>query len=289
MNESDSRQRFLLERTQVRGELVSLDATLRAVLERHPYPPAVAGLLGEALAAAALLASTIKFEGALTLQVQGGAPVSLLLAQCTSQGGLRGLARWHGEAPAEMPPRWLGDATLTLTIDQPRTGERYQGIVAVAGGDLSAALESYFRQSEQLPTRVWLASNESRAAGLLLQRLPGTEEDADAWDRAAQLAETLTRGELLELPGSEVRRRLFQEEDVRVFEPEPVSFRCGCSRERVAETLVSLGREELRSILADEGRVEVHCEFCNHGYHFDAVDVEALFAGTQAEAPTTKQ
>lgn len=288
MRDSDIRQRFVFEHTQVRGELVSLDATLRAVLERHPYPPVVAQQLGQALAAAALLGATIKFDGHLTLQLQGDGPVHLLLAQCTSQGSLRGLARWHGDLPADIAQAWPGSARLMITIEQGRR-ERYQGIVAVTGGDLAGALETYFAQSEQLPTRIWLSAHSTRAAGLLLQRLPGTDVDADAWERTVHLATTLSNEEMLGLSGTTVLHRLFHEEEVRLFEQEPVSFRCTCSRERVSETLVALGRAELEAILAEEGNITVACEFCNHHYRFDAVDVEQLLAGSVTPAPKTAQ
>src|SRR5690606_28106437 len=153
------------------------------------------------------------------------------------------------------------------------------GIVALETEEnLARAFHGYFERSEQLATRLWLAAGDTRAAGMLLQALPGDTEDADAWNRTVQLADTLTDQELLDLPQRDVLHRLFHEEDVRVFEPEPVSFRCTCTRERIETVLRSLGYDEVQSIIAEQGHVSVDCEFCNQNYIFDPVDVEKLFA-----------
>lgn len=279
MRTTDSLHRFLFEGNQVRGEIVHLDATWRALQGSHAYPEAVRNLLGEAAAASALLTPTLKFDGKLTLQVTGDGPVHLLVMQCTSGNTLRGLARWHGDASNDSLIELIGAGHMAITIDPTKGRERYQGIVEVQGGELADALEGYFQQSEQLGTRLWLAADRHRAVGLLLQQLPGEADDADAWNRVQQLGGTLTRHELLELPPPELMRRLFSEEDLRVFEPTPLSFRCGCSRENVASVLRGLGQEEVRSIIADEGLVKVDCEFCGQIYEFDSVDAETLFQG----------
>ncbi|HKJ08780.1 MAG TPA: Hsp33 family molecular chaperone HslO [Gammaproteobacteria bacterium] len=290
MMEGDTLQRFVLERTNVRGELVHLDATWRAVLERHDYPAPVRDLLGEAMAAAALLAATVKTDGSLIVQVQSDGPVRLLVVQAEAGRTLRGMAQWKGEVPAGSLDRMVGHGRLAITLDPGLGRERYQGIVPLEGHrTLSAALEDYFARSEQLPTRLWLAADGARTAGMLLQALPGAEPDPDAWERASHLGATLTSGELLELPSREILRRLFHEEDVRVFDPEPVSFRCGCSRQRIARVLRGLGYDEVRSILDEQGAVESRCEFCNQRYVFDRVDVEELFAAAdQPDVPPTR-
>jgi len=280
---SDTLNRFILETTNVRGEWVHLDATWQALLERYAYPPVVRDLLGQALAAVALLSATIKFDGSLILQVTGSGPVNLLVVQASGHGTVRGLARWQSEVPAGDLAAQFGDGRMVMTIDPGQGRERYQGIVPLEGASLSAALEGYFTRSEQLPTRLWLAADGQRAAGLLLQALPGEDRDPDAFHRAVTLADTLKDQELLELPVQTLLHRLYHEEDVRLLDGSPVSFRCGCSRERVGEMLRNLGRPEVDSILEDEGRVEVNCEFCNAGYRFDAVDVEQLF--TEGEPP----
>lgn len=290
MNDSDTLSRFLFEHAGIRGNLVHLDASWRAVLEAHPYPEPVAARLGEALAAASLLAATIKFEGSLILQIQGSGPIRTLVAQATHARTVRGLARWEGEVPAvESLSDQFGAGQLVLTIDQGR-GQPYQGVIPLAGARLTDAIEHYFTDSEQIPTRLWLAAGPSRASGLLLQRLPeagATEED---WNRVTLLADTLTPGELLDLATEPLLHRLFHEETVRLFESEPVSFRCGCSRSRIADMVKLLGESDIDSLLDEQGAIEVTCEFCNRLYRFDPVDARQLFASlTRHEPPATQQ
>jgi len=292
MANSDHLYRFVFEHDNVRGEIVRLEEAFQAVIRRREYPPVLRELVGQAMVAAALLAATIKFKGSLTLQVQGKGEqgLSLLVVQCNSHGGLRALARWRGELPERAR---LGELCpggyLAITID-PEGGERYQGVVAVEGETLASALDNYFLNSEQLATRVFLAANAERAAGMLVQRLPGEDPDADAWNRAETLAETITDKELLELSAAEIIHRLYHEEDIRLFDPLPFHFQCTCSRERVGEVLRSLGREEIESVLAEQGQVEVHCDFCSEAYRFDAVDAQQLFLTLEQspELPPTR-
>ncbi len=282
----DTLTRFLFEHAEVRGDIVRLDATWRAVLARHAYPEPVRHLLGEMMAAAALLAATLKFEGALIMQMQGSGPVTLAVVECDNEFHLRATAKWRDDLAAGDLPALLGDGKFVITID-PKTGDQsYQGIVALEGTTVAQVLEHYMLQSEQLETRLWLASDGEQACGLLLQRLPeNASEDKDAWNRALNLGNTLTPGELLTLPGREVLHRLFHEEDLRLFDPRPASFRCSCSRERVANMLRLLGLGEVHAILAERGLVEVDCEFCNQHYVFDAVDAEQLFAAEVVTQP----
>lgn len=289
--DSDVLRRFVFERTNVRGELVHLDATWRALLERRDYPEPVRDLLGQAMAAAALLVTTIKFNGSLIMQVQGDGPVSLVVVQAKADRTLRGLAHWTDPVLPGPLAQLVGKARLAITIDQGGDRERYQGIVALESEEhFAGALEDYFARSEQLATRLWLSAGPERAAGLLLQALPGETDDADAWNRTVQLADTLRGAELLELPHRELLRRLFHEEDVRLFEPEPVSFRCSCTRERIETVLRSLGYAEVKGIIEEQGQVSVDCEFCNQNYLFDPVDVEKLFAAAdhQPAVPPTR-
>ena len=288
MDGKDQLRRFVFEGAGVRGAVVHLDASWQAVLDRHPYPPAVQPPLGQVLAAVVLLSSTIKFEGALILQVEAQGPLRTLVAQATDRRTLRGLARWEGEVPQGSGlHETFGAGRVVLTASAPG-GERYQGVVALEGASLSAALETYFAQSEQLPTRLWLAADGSRATGLLLQRLPATSVEDDTWPRAVLLADTLRDAELLGLSAEPLLYRLFHEERVRLFEPEPVSFRCGCSRERIEGLLRSLGRDEVDAVLAEQGVVEVTCEFCNRLYRVDAVDAAALFREQGGRASSTR-
>ncbi|WP_303907822.1 Hsp33 family molecular chaperone HslO [Thiohalomonas denitrificans] len=287
---NDTLQRFLFENLGIRGELVRLDASWQAVLERQDYPPVVRTRLGELMAASILLSATLKFDGSMTLQVRGDGPIGMMVVECTSARTLRGLAHWEGEPDEASLTGQFGDARLIITIDQKKTGrDRYQGIVPLEGDSFAEAIEGYLYRSEQLPTRLWLAADSDSAAGLLLQDLPGQYSEEDAWNRVSTLAETVTEPELLDLEQGEVIRRLFHEEDVRVFESEPVSFRCSCSRERVESALRGLGHDEVTDIIRTEGEVAVNCEFCNRRYAYDAVDVERLFAGPeQPEVSTTR-
>lgn len=275
----DTRQRFLFEHAPIRGEIVRLDATWRAVLERRDYPPALRDVLGEFMAAAALLVTTLKFKGRLIMQAQGHGPVTLVVVECTSEHTLRGLAHWQGEVNPAPLSEMLGDGKFVITIDPENAKERYQGIVELEGATVAAALEHYFAKSEQLDTRLWLAADTHQAAGMLLQKLPQEpHHDLDAWGRALHLGGTVTRQELLTLPAPEIVHRLYHEEDIRLFSGQPVSFRCSCSHERVEAVLRMLGHAEVRGILAEQGQVGVDCEFCGQHYEFDPVDAEQVFA-----------
>ncbi len=277
MRDSDVLSRFVFEHAPVRGEIVHLDASFRAILERRVYPEPIRTVLGEFMAAAALLAATLKFDGRLILQIQGGGPLTLLVVECTSDHTLRAVAHWD-DAPFEQTlDRLVGDGRLVITVEPRKGEERYQGIVNLEGATVAQAVERYYAQSEQVETRVWLACDDTRAAGLLLQRLPGASEDTDLWPRAVELTTTLTPSELLTLPPAEVLRRLYHEEDIRLFTPAVLSFRCSCSRERVEAVLHMLGREDISNLLVEQGSVSVDCEFCGKHYTFDAVDVEQVF------------
>ena len=278
---SDTIQRFLFEHAPVRGEIVHLDATWRAVLERHDYPPTVRALLGEMMAAAALLTATLKFGGTLIMQIQGGGPVTLLVVECTSDHHMRATAKWSRVPPAGALSDLVGGGKFAITLDPGHGRPGYQGVVALAGDSIAAALEQYMLRSEQIDTRLWLTADGEYAAGMLLQKLPEREgADADAWQRAATLAASLTPRELAHHDTRELLRRLYSAEDIRVFKARPVDFRCACSRERVTTMLRMLGRDEVLSIVAERGEVEVSCEFCNQGYRFDGDEAAQVFIGT---------
>jgi molecular chaperone Hsp33 len=290
----DALRRFMFEDFPVRGQLVRLERSWQEMLARQAYPPAVRSLLGEAMAACVLLASTLKFDGLLTLQVQGEGELSLLVVQCGSDLTVRGLAKWHGDDPQGTLAELTDHGRLAITIERGKGRERYQGIVLADTDTLASCLEGYFAQSEQLPTRLWLAADGSGAAGMLLQQLPAAPEasqpdesqpDEDGWRRTGLLADTLTAEELLGLEPRQLLRRLFHEEDLRLADERAVNFRCSCNRERVESALRLLGRSELEDLLAAEGRIEVRCEFCNAGYELDRVDVEQLLVEEGARPP----
>ena len=308
MHDRDCLHRFMFEQYPIRGHLVHLDAAWRALIEHREYPEAIRDTLGEAAAASLLLAATIKFEGVLSLQLQGDGPMHLLLAQCTSGLGVRGLARYRESSFAGAGAAagvgaatgaragigapgiadLIGAGNLTVTLETDDGSQRYQGIVPITGQRLAESLQVYFENSEQLPTRLWLHADASGASGMLLQRLPIADASRgahaadvtavdDAWRRVQLIGETLTPDELRTLADAEILHRLFNEDDVRLYEPTPVYFRCRCSRERVSGMLQGLGEKETRSILTEQGKVEVRCDFCNRAYVFDAVDVAQLF------------
>lgn len=278
MRNKDTLQRFVFDNSNVRGIFVHLGNSYQTALERYDYPDAVGQELGQALAASALLSASIKFDGALIMQTQSQGPIQMLVAQCNHARHVRGLARWRGAELAAVPADLYGAGRMTITIDN-RNDARYQGIVSLSGGSLARTLEHYFKQSEQLQTHLWLAADPQQAVGMLLQHLPGREPDPDTWNRIETLGATLTSQEMLSLSTAEVLYRLFHEEQVRLYEAEPVSFRCSCSRDKVADMLRALGADEVRDILKEEGKVSVGCEFCNQQYPFDAIDAEELFAG----------
>lgn len=290
MSDGDRLQRFLFEHLPVRGHLVRLDASWRAAIEHHEYPGPVCERLGEAMAASVLMAGALQFEGRLSLQFEGPGPLRLLLAQCTHRHAIRGVARHDEMEPLEADTTaWFADGRLAVTIEQDGNGERYQGVVPLGQPSLAACLEQYFEQSEQLPSCFVLAATPERACGLLLQRVAvggsgaAAAEADDAWRRITLLAATLSARELLGEQNAELLRRLFHQDDVRLFEGTPVFFQCSCSRERVAGILQALGRGEVDSLLAERGDVEVRCEFCNRAWTFDAVDVAGLFSGADRQ------
>lgn len=294
--ERDMLHRFLIERTRVRGEWVHLDAAWQALLQRHQYPPVVRDRLGEAYAAVALMAATLKFDGSLILQVTGSGPLHMLVVQATGARTLRGLARYRGEVPDGTLQDIFGpDGRLVITLDPGPGRERYQGVVALEGNSLAAGLDLYFERSEQLPTRVWLASGDTSTAGVLLQGLPGpdgvpTSPDSEDWVRTTLLCDTVSTRELLDLPARDLLLRLFHEERVRLLDGHAMDFACGCSRDKVEDMLRGLGIDEVRAALAQEGEVSVTCEFCNARYRLDVVDAEGLFAapGPQPEVGSTR-
>lgn len=275
--DQDQLYRFLFEDLGIRGEIISLDASWLAAQANHQYPDAVAEQLGQALAATLLLSATIKFNGTLTLQVQGDGLISMLVAQASEQQSVRGLAHWQQQPSAEQAKSLFGDGRLVITI-KPEQGESYQGIVSLEGDSILDGVQTYFKQSEQLKTRLWFAVNEQRAVGLLLQELPAQQNEQDSWQRIEMLANTITQQELLELPSEQVLYRLFHEESIRLFEPKPVKFQCDCSKQKVEASLINLGHAEILSILQEKGSVEVDCGYCNQHYHFDTIDVEQLFS-----------
>lgn len=293
MSDHDSLHRFVFEDSNVRGEIARLNTSWQAVIVQHDYPDVVRSLLGQAMAATVLLAATIKYTGSLTIQIQGDGPITLLVAQVSSGGSFRGMAEWSGDVKALPLCELFSNGRLAITVEPDEEGDRYQSIVGLGEAGLAEALECYFRESEQIDTRIWLTADKEQAAGFLLQEMPNNvdtpPQDDDAWNRIVHLGATIKESELRELPVKEILHRLFYEEDVRLFDAKPVSFRCDCTRERIEEILRSLGYDEVHDILQEQEEIEVQCSFCNQSYLFDVVDAERIFtAGISPEIPETR-
>lgn len=290
MTHYDHLHRFLFDHHDIRGEIVSLEQAYQDVLKQRAYPAPIRRLLGEFLAAASLLSSLLKFDGIMTLQARGDGPLQTIMAECTRNQNLRAIAQFDEAVlfPDDITlPQLLGKGHLAITID-PAHGQRYQGLVPLEAATLSGCLEDYFRLSEQLPTRFWLSADADHSAGLLLQTLPtpqhqSREETLDVWDELTTLADSITPEEQLQLPHETQLHRLFHQYTVRVFEPASLRFQCSCSLERTAATLISLGEKEMRDILAEQGVVEVECQYCGQQYRFDEVAITELF---KPDAPT---
>ncbi len=292
-------RRFIVENQPVRGYWVDLESAWQDLRAHQAYPPAVRDLLGEAVSAAVLLAATLKFEGTLTLQLEGQGPLRLLVAQCSHDFRVRAVARLRDEVLPDGAPlegeasaastfrRLVGEqGRVLVTIEAAGRDMRYQGIVPLSGDSLSECLEEYFASSEQLPTRVRLAADGHRTVGLLVQKLPehgGEEPEQDsaaavAWRDAERGIAAVQADELVGASLQGVLTGRFGQQDVRVFKGMPVQFACRCSEARVAGLLRTLGADEVRDVLREQGTVEVTCEFCQRPYRFDALAVEQLFA-----------
>lgn len=289
----DITQRFLFENLDIRGEAVSLESSYQEVLSRHAYPRPIAQLLGELLAASALLCSSLKFDGILVLQIRSESALPLLMVECTSQRQIRGIARYEASQINDdtSSEALITNGVLAITID-PTEGKRYQGIVSVEGGSIAMSLSNYFASSEQLPTYFWLCADDKKARGLLLQALPAEkqldkEDQSETWQRLTVLANSLTPEEFLTLNNETILHRLYHEDDIRLFEELPIMFHCSCSRERSANALYSLGEEDALALLNEQnGKITIDCQFCNKEYIFDITDVSQLFKNGSSHLPS---
>lgn len=295
----DTLQKFIFDNAAVRGEFVEISDTWREIQARHNYPPAVKTVLGEMVAAAALLSANLKFNGAIIMQIHGDGPVRLLVVECDSDLRLRATAKLAEGAEV------AADATLTsllnvhgkgrfvITLDptDKMPGQQpYQGIVPLDGEDMATVIENYMLRSEQLDTRLWLGADDTVSRGLLLQKLPrhsgkddqvvqqSEADELETWNRAVMLASTLKQEELLSTDIQTLMNRLFWEETIRVFEPAHPQFHCSCTREKVGNMLKMLGRAEVEDALAELGQLGINCDFCGKHYDFDKVDCAQLFA-----------
>lgn len=297
MPSNDLLHRFLFDDCDIRGEIVTLSDSYREVLSHNRQAPAIHRLLGEFLAAAGLLSSTLKFDGKIILQARGDGPVATMMAECNHHNSLRGIVRINEDVELDETiavhgnmQQLLGNGVLVISIEPQRTEnfagklERYQGVVPMDADNLAGCLEHYFQQSEQLATRLWFAADDQVATGFLIQALPqqlntNPEDNRDKWDTIITLAETITGDELLELDHPTVLYRLFNEQPVRIFEPKALHFACSCSKERCASALLTIGKDEVEELLIEQGSINIDCQFCNQHYFFAADEVRKLLGG----------
>jgi molecular chaperone Hsp33 len=280
MAQHDQLHRYLFEQFAVRGELVTVSETWKQILENHNYPLPVKNLLGELLVATSLLTATLKFAGDITVQLQGDGPMTLAVINGNNQQQMRGVARVQGDVPENADLKTLvGNGYLVITIS-PEEGERYQGVVGLEGDTLAACLEDYFIRSEQLPTRLFIRTGEvdgqPAAGGMLLQVLPAQDAQTNDFEHLATLTETIKAEELFTLSATDVLWRLYHEEEVTVYDPQAVEFKCTCSRERCAGALKTLPDEEIDSIMAEDGEIDMHCDYCGTHYVFNSMDIAEI-------------
>lgn len=286
----DKLHRFLFDKANIRGEIALLNDAWQTMLSNHEYPEVIRQHLGEVVAASVLLSATLKFEGSMTIQASGDGALNLMVVECRNDFGVRGVAKYHEPFPQEHDLKTLlGAGTLVITIEQAKTNERYQGIVALEGDSIAEFLEGYLMRSEQLETRIFLAADDQAVGGLLLQQLPGQRDDDDSWDRITHLGSTIKTAELLGLDAREILHRLYHEEDVRLFDSEPIHFECSCSREKVTNMLRSISHQEAADIIQEQGKIAVDCEFCAKTYQFDEIDIAEIYSEhSQPSDPSIK-
>lgn len=284
----DYLQRFLLDDLDIRGAIVRIGPVWEKMQVGRNYPAPVAELLGEMCATTLLISSNLKQTGRLTIQLRGSGPVSLLVIDCNEQLHMRGMAKCATEVAPGPAPELLGHGQLLLSLDMPSMREPYQSLVPLDGNNIAEIFEHYLKQSEQLPSRFFLAASADGAAGIFLQKLPTADQcDPDGWARIEALASTVTAEELQLLAADELLLRLFHEETVRIFDAQRVAHDCPEDWEKVRSMLRSLGREEVDAVLLEHGEVVIHDDICNHEYRFDAQAIDELFRAMPADNPPT--
>jgi len=281
--QTDYVQRFMFENLDIRGRLVCLTGAWQRMLDGRGYPEDIVSLLGHTTALNTLLGANQKGAGRVTLQVQGSGPVKLLVADCTAELRIRGMAHYEkDEIPQESERSLLGDGRLSVTLEDLKSGKFYQSLVPLEGETLEDIFEHYLSQSEQLPAFLRLYADGGALCGLLLEKLPGADaRDPDGWNRVKHLAATLTLDETRNAQPYDLLTRVFPEELMRVFRLYPVEYHCPYDEGKVKDLLRGLGREEVEAILAEKGEVVIRNEMCNHEYRFDAHAIAAMFHTSQ--------
>ncbi|WP_022943731.1 Hsp33 family molecular chaperone HslO [Pseudoalteromonas ruthenica] len=279
--QNDLLHRYIFEQHDVRGELVQVSDAFAQVIKDRDYPDAVKKLLGELFVTTSLLTATLKFQGHINVQIQGDGPVKFAAINGDHEQNLRGVARMQGEVKGDGLLALMGKGHMIITIT-PVKGERYQGIVPLEHDSLAKCVEQYFAQSEQLKTRMWFATDispgQERAAGLFLQVLPVNQDKATAdFSHLETLSDTVTEGELLNLDAHTILTRLYHEDNPKLFEPQPVQFKCTCSREKTIDALVNVGKDELLADVQANGEIVINCHYCLSEYRFNEEQIKAIF------------
>lgn len=279
MKDPDILQRFIFEHAHIRGEIVHIEKTFQTIMNQRDYPPMVKNLLGEAIVSCLLLASSIKFEGSLNLQFQGDERLPLLLVQCDHQLNIRAFAKYKEHLEIIDYATAFLQGQMVLAIHQDNQTQTYQSAIPIQATSMSENLMHYFAQSEQIATKVWLAVNDEMAAGMLLQLMPGddTVQREQFWEYAVQLGQTVSEEELLTLDNQTLIYRLYNETEIRIFEPRSTRFQCRCSPEKMKQVITILGEKEAKELLQEQEVITVNCDFCNQKYTFDPIDVTMLF------------
>jgi molecular chaperone Hsp33 len=273
----DSVERFLFEHLDIRGALVRLGPAWRQMHAGRGYAEAVRDILGELMAVTAIIGCNLKTPGRLTFHLRGHGPVRLLVVDCDEQLRVRGMAKAPDDLAWAPVSELFGDGQLVLTFDTNASREPYQSIVPLDGDNVAGVFEHYLMQSEQAPSRLWLMADAAHACGLFLQKLPDADKhDPDGWNRVQQLAATVTPAELA-LPAETLLTRLFPDEDIRLFEPRPVSYHCPRNEEKVLDMLRSLGRDEVEETLVEQGEIVIHDDICHQDYRFGPEVLDLLF------------
>lgn len=286
---TDILQRFIFDKAPVRGEYIHLEESFQTIIEQHAYPEPLRKLLGEALCVAGLLRAILKFDGRLTVQFHGKGKLKLLLAQCDKHFHIRGLAKWDGELSYADLMAAFNEGILVIMLDS-GPSKRYQGMVSWKGNSLTESIEGYFKESEQLETRIWLAVNEKSAAGYLLQMTPdkSDDENVNQWQRIVDLTHNLKGKDILRQDYPELFNVYYPDEDIRIFPAVDVAFKCTCSKKRSEDAVLILGQAEAEEELKNKHSLVVTCDFCNKEYVFNRRDVNHIFANNQQPPTQTK-
>ena len=285
----DLLHRYLFEQHHVRGELVQVSESFNAMLVNHNYPDVVKQVLGELLSVTCLLTATLKFEGDISVQIQGDGPLSYAVVNGNHQQKMRAIAKYSDDIKPGTIPELIGKGYMVITIT-PDGGEKYQGVAPLEHDTLAKCIENYFASSEQLSTRVWLSTRvsetENKAAGMLLQVLPVEERAEQDFQHLEALTDTIKDEEMLDLPAEQVLIRLYHEDNPQLFEPQSVVYECGCSREKTGDAILKLSYDDAKALIEEREKIEIICQFCLTQYLFDAVDVEALFNNANGNSTT---